>query len=53
MGGYGAMNIALGNPYRFGTVESWLGFFNGLGGEVHADRPDPQGARAARLPLRR
>ncbi len=39
MGGYGAMNIALGHPYRFGTVESWLGFFNGLGGEVRADRP--------------
>jgi S-formylglutathione hydrolase FrmB len=39
MGGYGAMNVALGNPYRFGTVESWLGFFNGLGGELHADRP--------------
>jgi enterochelin esterase-like enzyme len=39
MGGYGAMNIALGNPYRFGTVESWLGFFNGLEGELHADRP--------------
>jgi dienelactone hydrolase len=33
------MNIALANPYRFGTVESWLGFFNGLSGEVHADRP--------------
>jgi enterochelin esterase-like enzyme len=39
MGGYGAMNVALGNPYRFGTVESWLGFFNGLDGELHADRP--------------
>ncbi len=39
MGGYGAMNVALGNPYRFGVVESWLGFFNGLGGELHADRP--------------
>jgi len=39
MGGYGAMNVALGNPYRFGTVESWLGFFNGLGGELHSDRP--------------
>jgi hypothetical protein len=39
MGGYGAMNIVLGNPYRFGTVESWLGFFNGLEGELHADRP--------------
>jgi enterochelin esterase-like enzyme len=39
MGGYGAMNIALGNPYRFGVVESWLGFFNGLGGQLHADTP--------------
>ncbi|MHB8242269.1 MAG: alpha/beta hydrolase, partial [Solirubrobacteraceae bacterium] len=39
MGGYGAMNVALGNPYRFGTVESWLGFFNGLGGELHNDKP--------------
>jgi enterochelin esterase-like enzyme len=38
MGGYGAMNIALGNPYRFGVVESWLGFFNGLSGKLHADR---------------
>ncbi|HEX7609372.1 MAG TPA: alpha/beta hydrolase-fold protein, partial [Solirubrobacteraceae bacterium] len=24
MGGYGAMSIALGSPYRFGIVESWL-----------------------------
>lgn len=39
MGGYGAMNIALGNPYRFGVVESWLGFFDGLDGELQADRP--------------
>jgi S-formylglutathione hydrolase FrmB len=39
MGGYGAMNIALGNPFRFGVVESWLGFFNGLEGELRADRP--------------
>jgi enterochelin esterase-like enzyme len=39
MGGYGAMNIALGNPFRFGVVESWLGFFNGLGDELHAVRP--------------
>ena len=39
MGGYGAMNVALGNPYRFGVVESWLGFFNGLEGELHRDRP--------------
>jgi len=38
MGGYGAMNIALGNPFRFGVVESWLGFFNGLAGKLHADR---------------
>lgn len=39
MGGYGAMNIALSNPYRFATVESWLGFFNGLAGKLQADRP--------------
>ena len=39
MGGYGAMSIALGSPYRFGVVESWLGFFNGLDGQLHVDRP--------------
>ncbi len=39
MGGYGAMNAALANPYRFAVVESWLSFFNGLEGELHADRP--------------
>jgi enterochelin esterase-like enzyme len=39
MGGYGAMNVALTNPYRFGVVESWLGFFNGLDGKLQADRP--------------
>jgi hypothetical protein len=39
MGGYGAMNVALANPYRFAVVESWLSFFNGLGGALHADRP--------------
>ena len=39
MGGYGAMNVALANPYRFGTVESWLSFFNGLSGDLRADRP--------------
>jgi S-formylglutathione hydrolase FrmB len=39
MGGYGAMNVALTNPYRFGTVESWLSFFNGLEGDLHADAP--------------
>jgi hypothetical protein len=39
MGGYGAMNVALSNPYRFSVVESWLGFFNGLEDELHADRP--------------
>jgi len=33
------MNIALAHPYRFATVESWLGFFNGLEGPVKADRP--------------
>lgn len=39
MGGYGAMNVALGNPRRFSIVESWLGFFNGLGDELHAAQP--------------
>ena len=39
MGGYGAMNLALGNPRRFAVVESWLGFFNGLGGELKAAQP--------------
>lgn len=39
MGGYGAMNVALGNPYRFGVVESWIGFFNGLGDQLHRDKP--------------
>ena len=39
MGAYGAMNVALSNPYRFGVVESWLGFFNGLEGDLRADRP--------------
>jgi enterochelin esterase-like enzyme len=39
MGGYGAMNIALGHPQRFAVVESWLGFFDGLDGELRAARP--------------
>jgi Putative esterase len=39
MGGYGAMHVALANPYRFGVVESWLSFFNGLQHDLHADRP--------------
>jgi enterochelin esterase-like enzyme len=39
MGGFGAMNIALNHPYRFATVESWLGFFNGLEGRLRAERP--------------
>ncbi len=39
MGGYGAMNVALDHPDRFAVVESWLGFFNGLEGQLHADRP--------------
>ncbi len=38
MGGYGAMNIALSNPYRYSVAESWLGFFNGLQGELRRDR---------------
>lgn len=39
MGGYGAMNLALGHPRRFSVVESWLGFFNGLEDELRAARP--------------
>jgi S-formylglutathione hydrolase FrmB len=39
MGGYGAMNAALDNPYRFGVVESWVGFFNGLEGKLRSDHP--------------
>jgi hypothetical protein len=39
MGGYGAMNVTLANPYRFGVVESWLSFFNGLEGDLRTDRP--------------
>ena len=39
MGGYGAMNLALGNPRRFSVVESWLGFFNGLEDELAAAQP--------------
>jgi enterochelin esterase-like enzyme len=39
MGGYGAMNVALGNPRRFAVVESWLGFFNGLSGELRTAQP--------------
>jgi putative esterase len=38
MGGYGAMHVALANPYRFGIVESWLSFFDGLTGDLRADR---------------
>ena len=38
MGGFGAMHIALTHPTDFGTVESWLGFFNGLEPQVRADR---------------
>ncbi len=38
MGGYGAMELTLDNPGRFGVVESWLGFFNGLEDQVRVDR---------------
>ena len=38
MGGYGAMELTLNNPYRFGVVESWLGFFNGLEDQLRLDR---------------
>jgi enterochelin esterase-like enzyme len=48
MGGYGAMNIALGHPQRFSVVESWLGFFDGLDGELRAATPtiEREGLRA-------
>lgn len=46
MGGYGAMHIALDHLDRFSVAESWLGFFDGLGGELHADAP-----QFAHLPL--
>jgi enterochelin esterase-like enzyme len=39
MGGYGAVHVALSNPYTFSVVESWLGFFDGLAGELRADAP--------------
>jgi S-formylglutathione hydrolase FrmB len=39
MGGYGAMHLALANPYRFGLAESWIGFFDGLAPALHADAP--------------
>jgi enterochelin esterase-like enzyme len=39
MGGFGAMHVALANPYRFSVVESWLGFFDNLDAELRADRP--------------
>jgi enterochelin esterase-like enzyme len=39
MGGYGAMHLALTHPTDFAVAESWLGFFNGLEGQLRADRP--------------
>jgi enterochelin esterase-like enzyme len=39
MGGFGAMHAALANPQRFSVVESWLGYFNHLDGELRSDRP--------------
>jgi enterochelin esterase-like enzyme len=39
MGGFGAMHVALANPYRFAVVESWLGFFDNLDADLRADRP--------------
>jgi enterochelin esterase-like enzyme len=39
MGGYGAMNVALGHPRRFSVVESWLGFFDGLTDELRTAQP--------------
>jgi enterochelin esterase-like enzyme len=39
MGGYGAMHLALAHPQTFAVAESWLGFFDGLDGQLRADRP--------------
>lgn len=39
MGAFGAMSVTLNNIYRFGAAESWLGFFNGLEGQLSLDRP--------------
>jgi enterochelin esterase-like enzyme len=39
MGGFGAMNVALGHPQRFAVAESWLGFFDGLSPQLQAARP--------------
>jgi hypothetical protein len=33
------MNVALNNPLRFAVVESWLGYFNNLGGLLDKDAP--------------
>jgi S-formylglutathione hydrolase FrmB len=33
------MHLALTHPQTFATVESWLGFFDGLAGRLRADRP--------------
>ncbi|HUH80474.1 MAG TPA: alpha/beta hydrolase-fold protein [Solirubrobacteraceae bacterium] len=38
MGGFGAMNVALTYPLRFAVEESWLGFFDYLHEQLHADR---------------
>jgi S-formylglutathione hydrolase FrmB len=46
MGGFGAMNVALGQLRTYSVVESWEGFFNNLSGELAADRP-----LLARVPL--
>lgn len=46
MGGFGAMNVALGQLRSYSVVESWEGFFNNLQGELAADRP-----LLARMPL--
>ena len=39
MGGFGAMNVALSNPWRFSVVESWLGFFDNLHESLRDDEP--------------
>jgi enterochelin esterase-like enzyme len=39
MGGFGAMHVALANPYRFSVVESWLGYFNHLEDELRTAEP--------------
>ena len=53
MGGYGAMNVALANPYRFGVVESWLELLQRPRRRPARRSADHLAARPARVHLRR